>query len=220
MKTFIIAITTVLIFSICYGTELARFDKNNDGKLSRNEIIEGLKSLQNEPVDIKTVEMLNRMAKAMNIQVESPVQTETTIKKATISTTENKGAIDFAVSIAEKFLNYVERKNIRSAAKMSYKLNERNSNGGQSYRYKVPELFIKHEIEKYKRYGSLKNRELVSSSVGKSAPSMPDSQYVSLRYKLEFTNKDEEFITIVIKTEGEQSGTVIAYPFGSIYADK
>ena len=103
---------------------------------------------------------------------------------------------------------------------MSYKIKKRNSNGGRSYDYKVSDLFIKHEIEKYKCYGSLISRELVSSSVGKSAPSMPDSQYVSLRYKLKFTNKDEEFITIVIKTEGNQSGTVIAYPFGSIYADK
>ena len=175
-----------------------------------------LKSIQNEPVDIKAIEMLNRVAKSLNIQIDSSQSTNVPLVKDVA----NKDAVDSAISVAERFLTYVERKNIRSAVKMSYKIKKRNSNGGRSYDYKVSDLFIKHEIEKYKCYGSLISRELVSSSVGKSAPSMPDSQYVSLRYKLKFTNKDEEFITIVIKTEGNQSGTVIAYPFGSIYADK
>jgi hypothetical protein len=114
----------------------------------------------------------------------------------------------------------VERKNVKSAEMMSYKKRGKSIFGREKYYYKVSKYKIQFEIDKYKNYGDFISRELVSQSISETMPSMPDSQYVILRYKLKFTKKAEEYITIVIKTDGEQSGKVVAYPFAFIYAKK
>ena len=214
-------------------SELARFDKNNDGKFSKDEVLEVMRALQKESSNINAPEIFARKPESINVceksstagtahhtdlpKVENKELTSAQkerVKKTLIKYDKNKEYIEYAIARAEKFLNYVDRKNIRSAVRMSYKEKIKNAHGGRSYRYIVSKWNIAYEIQKYERYGSFINRYLDSYNVVKSAPGMPDSIYVSLRYKLEFTNKAEEFITIVIKVDGDQSGTVVAYPFG------
>lgn len=155
------------------------------------------------------------LPKPVNVLKKSPLQNIEVTSK-----TSKNDSISKAISVAERFLGFVERKNVKSAEMMSYKKKRKSIFGREKYYYKVSKYDIQFEIDKYKNYGNFISRELVSQSISETMPSMPDSQYVILRYKLKFTKKAEEYITIVIKTDGEQSGKVVAYPFAFIYAKK
>ena len=76
------------------------------------------------------------LPKPVNVLKKSPLQNI----EVTSKTSENN-SISKAISVAERFLGFVERKNVKSAEMMSYKKREKSIFGRKKYYYKVSSKF-------------------------------------------------------------------------------
>lgn len=183
---------------------ITRFDSNNDGKLDDEERTYAIKYME-EMIKIKEASLKKLEEQTIEERIEADI---------------NKESIKLAISVAEKFLSYVDRKYIRPAQRMSYKMKKYNDRERKPFTYKISISQLLHEIDKYSEYGELIERKLVKYRIYKTMSSMPDGEYVVLCYLFKFQKKSEEYITIVIKTDDDQQGSVVAYPYASISADK
>ncbi len=137
----------------------------------------------------------------------------------TAISTADQSLVDVASIVAARFLAAVDRGNSERAESYSYLKDTYASTGRRSgKRPTTPRLLIQARINTYKTYGRLISRNLQSAQVVNTLSSMPDSKYVVLKYQLEFDKKQKETETVVVKAEGEQTGTVVRYPFAAILA--
>lgn len=123
-------------------------------------------------------------------------------------------AVQFAASVAKKFLDAVDRKRPDVAERYSY-FTKRELPSGKTLRApSIGEGVANTSIQAREKLGKLLSRQLVETMVLKDHRGLPDSKFVEFRYELKFEKKDKIRETLKIKVEGEQKGKVVFFASG------